>query len=422
MDVVSYGTLLVLGLVALGLTLLLAFPVKRLVTAIGWLDKPNWRKWHTGQVPLAGGLMIVCATLIMVSLLHLWDPPAWQLWAAAAMVFAIAFADDRYPIRARFRLAVQIVAAMLITVSAGWTLRSLGYSLGPFELSLGMLALPFTILGMAALTNAINMTDGLDGMAGGVVACALFWLMLSFVWVAQDVGTQGAGARAILVTEAFAMAKAIAILLGATLGFLMFNQRLPWRARAALFLGDGGSMMLGFTISALCVHIVANYGEFGMPAAAVGWIIAVPVFDLFSCILRRLAAGVTPMTPDRRHMHHLLVALGVPVSRAVPVLQVGCLLCGLVGVAGWRLDVPDYAMFWALAALFVGYHRLALATWKRLQPDADLVGRQPEVLLPSSSVPASLAMPAATAQPVEGLQDTATAPRSRLPGRRAGFG
>ncbi|MFT4103936.1 MAG: MraY family glycosyltransferase [Burkholderiaceae bacterium] len=420
MDVVSYETLLGLGLAALGLTLLLAFPVKWLVTAIGWLDKPNWRKWHTGQVPLAGGLMIVGTTLILVSLLHLWDPPAWQFWAAAAMVFAIAFADDRYPIRARFRLAVQIVAAMLITISAGWTLHSLGYSLGPFELSLGVIALPFTILGMAALTNAINMTDGLDGMAGGVVTCALFWLMLGYVWIAQDVGTTGAGARAALVTEAFAMAKAIVILLGATLGFLAFNQRLPGRARAVLFLGDGGSMMLGFTISALCVHIVANYGEFGMPAAAVGWIVALPVFDLLSCVLRRLAAGVTPMTPDRRHMHHLLVALGMPVSRAVPVLQVGCLLCGLVGVAGWRLGVPAYVMFWALVVLFVGYHWLALATWKRLQPDTDLVGRQRDDL--PVSVSASLGVPAAAGQPVDGLQDKGAASRSGIRGRRTGFG
>ena len=177
--------------------------------------------------------------------------------------------------------------------------------------------------------------------------------------------------------QAIGTARAIAVLIGATLAFLVFNQRTPWRSTAAMFLGDAGSMMLGFTIAALCVHLAGGYGAASAPAAAVGWIVAVPLIDMFACFARRLACGVTPMTPDRRHMHHLLLAIGLPVGRAVLVLQLACLLCGAIGIVGWRLHWPQAVMFYGLVVLFAIYFFGSLALWRRLQPGMDLAGRAP---------------------------------------------
>lgn len=354
------------------MALVLSGVVRRLIVRMGWLDKPNFRKWHVGAVPLAGGLLIAISATVVLLFTGLWAYPAWQLWVGALMVFAIAFIDDRYPIRARFRLSVQLAAGLLVTAATGWMLRSLGPILGGVDIHLGWIALPFTLLGIAALTNAINMTDGLDGMAGGVISSALFCLALGFMFVASDLEAQGALVRS---DQAFGSARALGVLMGATLGFLAFNQRTPWRKTAAIFLGDGGSMMLGFTIAVLCVYIASGFGEASMAPVAVGWIVAVPVVDLFACILRRVMAGVTPMTPDRRHLHHLVMAAGLPASRAVPVLQVICLACGLIGVAGWRYRVPEAWMFYGLLGAFAVYFLVSLRLWKKLEPGTDLVGR-----------------------------------------------
>ena len=405
MQSVDLQSLILPALVSLGVTLVLSGGVRRLIVRMGWLDKPNFRKWHVGAVPLAGGLLIALSSVIVMGATGLWAYPAWQLWVGALMVFAIAFIDDRYPIRARFRLSVQLAAGLLVTASTGWVLRSLGPVLGGYEIHLGLVALPFTLLGIAALTNAINMTDGLDGMAGGVIASALFWLAMGFLLVAADVREAG---NAGLADQAGGTARALAVLIGAILGFLAFNQRTPWRKTAAIFLGDGGSMMLGFTIAVLCVYLASGFGAAGVSPVAVGWIVAIPVIDLFSCILRRLMAGVTPMTPDRRHLHHLVMAAGLPASRAVPVLQVLCLLSGLVGIGGWRLGVPDAWLLYGLLLTFAVYFSVSLRLWKKFEPQADLVGRP---LVSSTESEGSVAATATAARSATDVgQDADAAP------------
>jgi hypothetical protein len=194
---------------------------------------------------------------------------------------------------------------------------------------------------------------------------------MGFLFIAQDTSANYAS----LSEQAFGTARAISVMIGATLAFLVFNQRAPWRRTAAIFLGDGGSMMLGFTIASLCVYISSGFGGPSMPAAAVGWIVCVPLIDLFACIVRRLAAGVTPMTPDRRHLHHLLLALGLPVGKAVVVLQCICFVCGAIGVIGWHLRLPDYVLFYGLVTLFLCYFFGSIAVWKKLSPNTDLVGQ-----------------------------------------------
>jgi UDP-GlcNAc:undecaprenyl-phosphate/decaprenyl-phosphate GlcNAc-1-phosphate transferase len=307
MTLLTLANPLILALLAFTTALGLSRLVVALVLRIGWVDKPNDRKLHEGAVPLAGGLMIMLTVSPLLVLSGLWRFPIGLFWLCGCIVFSIAFIDDRFPIRARYRFFAQLTAATLIALVGRIQLGGLGRLLGPFELEIGLLAIPITILGIVAATNAFNMMDGLDGLAGGVIASALFWLFVAFLLIAASAPTSAAG------VSAAAAARMCCLLIGAIGAFLVLNQRSPWRAKASIFMGDSGSMTLGFMVVVMTVYAAGGLGEVGLSAVSAAWIMGLPIIDLCAAVLRRVIAGVTPMTPDRRHVHHLLLALGLPV-------------------------------------------------------------------------------------------------------------
>src|SRR5690606_18145447 len=149
------------------------------------------------------------------------------------------------------------------------------------------------------------------------------------------------------------------------------NLRTPWRARAAIFMGDGGSMMLGFVLGWLAVRTPNAFGDAGLAPVVALWILAVPLADTMSCMLRRVAHGATPMSPDHRHLHHLLPAAGLSIRRSVAIILAAALVLGGTGILGWRMGVSDWMMFWAWVVLFVTYHYTALCFWAT-QPEDPL--------------------------------------------------
>jgi len=363
---------------ALGVGLLLMPLMVRLCLALGWVDRPDHRKLHEGPIPLAGGLLICAAVLIASLIVAPGLAHVTQFWLSAAMVLAIGFADDRFPIRARYRFAVQVSAALVFVALSGAIPTDLGRLLGPFVLTLGIFALPFAAIGITGLTNALNMMDGLDGLAGGLALTALCWLLVAFALIAGDVSASaeltGIARQSILL---------IALVAGALIAFLFFNQRAPWRVRASMFLGDGGSMTLGFLLAALSLIACSAFGPQGMTPVTAAWIAAVPLTDMFASMLRRVLVGKTPMTPDRMHVHHLLLALGLETGGTVVVLHGLSALTGLIGVAGWRLGVPEYWMFWGLLGAFAAYFVVSQRIWSRLTTGSD--GPPPSTHLTSSN-------------------------------------
>jgi len=361
---------------------------------IGWLDKPDLRKQHKGHVPIAGGLSIALSVVLAWLVIAIVDGRAPSgvvevLWPGAALVFTVGFLDDRTPLRARHRFAVQLVAALVFVGLSGAAVDRMGELVGPQFIALGMFAIPFTVLGIVGLTNAVNMVDGVDGLAGGVVFVAFAWVLLAFAHLAHDVASVDPS----MVPQARSAAMVASVLTGALLGFLFFNQRAPWRRRAAMFLGDGGSMTLGFVLGALLVYASSGFGPHGLPPVTAVWIAAIPLFDLCAAILRRDLAGTTPMTPDRRHVHHLLLALGLSPASAVMLLQGVGLLAGFVGVLGWRLGVPDYAMFWSLVALFAAYFAATQSAWQRLEATTAATRARQAAYRVSSPAPQPLIQP-----------------------------
>jgi UDP-GlcNAc:undecaprenyl-phosphate GlcNAc-1-phosphate transferase len=301
--------------------------------ALGLLDVPGGRKKHAHPIPLVGGVGMALAMVILA--------PWWmtnssrQVWLLGLLVMAAiaGVLDDRYHLRARTKLVPQILMALAVVFGANLSFENLGELLGDTPVMLGAGATLFTVFAIVGTINTTNMADGLDGLAGGYVAIAL----LAFL------------AIAVLGGET-AKIPFIATLLGANMGFLAFNMRAPWRSRAAAFMGDSGSMMLGLALAWLGLRFSIGPNPV-MPPVLGALIFALPLFDILATLLRRLLGGKNPFRADRRHIHYLLRDTGWTTKQVVSRLHLTSLLIAILGVAGWHWGWSDETLF----MLFIGF-------------------------------------------------------------------
>ena len=344
-------------LAAFGIACLLIPMLNRMARRIDWVDVPDLRKRHLCAVPLTGGVAMLSACAIVLLGLRDMQPNLAGLALGSLFLIAIGIIDDWRPLRARLRFSAQITAALAAIYLDGIRLVDLGQLVGPFILALGFMAVPFTVFGIVGVINAMNLSDGVDGLAGGLAWVALFWF-LAVVLFGGPAGAVAGNAQLIAP---------VVTVMGAIAGFLVFNMRTPWRPRAEVFMGDAGSMFLGFVLAWLAVRTSSAFGGNGLPPVFALWILAIPLFDTVSCMLRRIASGVTPMTPDRKHLHHLVLAFGLTAGQAVQLLNGIAFLLGLVGYAAWRLDVPQYHMFCALMTTLVISHWAIQRAWASIE-------------------------------------------------------
>lgn len=286
--------------------------VSRWSSAIGLVDAPGGRKVHPRSISRLGGVAVVAAAtgaLALAAAAHgsLVDlAPVTSLLFGGALVFVVGLADDVRPLSPWPRLAVEIMAAGV--VMAGGLLIERVTVLGA-TWDLGWLAWPVTAMWLVGLTNAFNLIDGLDGLAGGIAVIA------------------GTTCAAILVVRGHtAEAMVLAALVGGALGFLIYNFE-----PATIFLGDGGSLLFGFLLAATAV---AGWQKGATALATIVplLIFALPIADAASALGRRLLARPADgrpslsaairriVEPDQGHIHHRLVALGWSTRQVVLVL------------------------------------------------------------------------------------------------------
>lgn len=335
----------------------------RIAPAIGMVDVPGGRKQHGHPVPLVGGLAIFTALLAGGVLLGV-APRIGYFLFALSIIIAVGLWDDVTEIRPRAKFAIQIVACALMIWGAGVQLATLGNLFGFRAIGLWILAAPMTIFAVVGVVNAINMMDGLDGLAGCVSFTAFAW----YAVVAIDSGLD------VQFYTALTMCGAIA-------GFLVFNLRFPWQPHARVFLGDAGSLMIGFALGWFAIDLTQGAGRQFPPISAL-WVILLPLADCVSLMARRLRRGKSPFEGDRHHIHHYLLARGLTPSETLAVLTGISVLFGAVGYFGWRLRVPEPALFWTFAIAFFVYHFTIERAWARLDAPAPAQGQshgvQPE--------------------------------------------
>jgi UDP-GlcNAc:undecaprenyl-phosphate GlcNAc-1-phosphate transferase len=296
---VTLTTLLTIFAAAL-LAVASAMPlVRRAAVRWGFMDQPAARKLHTTPIPRLGGIGMVGA--VLVALLVFEDRFGINQLASiligAAWVSALGAWDDRYGLRPAYKLLGQLAAAAYLVVSG----VHVSFLPSPY------LNWMVTIVWLVGLTNAINFLDNMDGLSGGVVAIAAGFFLLLAVQSGQ-----------------YLVGGLAAALLGASVGFLFYNFN-----PASIFMGDTGSLFLGFTLAALAIKL-----RFPGNAAIVTWMVPVlvlglPIFDTTLVVISRLRRGVHPVTPGKDHTSHRLVRLGFTRREAVLTLY---LVAGMLGM------------------------------------------------------------------------------------------
>lgn len=288
---------------ALALTPLVALACRRL----GFVDEPGVRKVHARSTPVLGGVAVVAAVALALGVGLLLDDriagglrleaPIVVAFAAALLVFGVGVYDDLFGLGARYKLVAQVVIASMLSIDG---VRIDAIELGPdWSVQLGWLAAPATVVWLVGLTNAVNLIDGMDGLASGIAALGAAVVAL----VAWLLG-------------AFVVAVTMLAVVGALLGFLLFNFH-----PARIFLGDSGSLFLGFLIAAGA--LVAGAGTPSLDLLGLAFVgLSVPILDTGFAMLRRFLERRSIFAPDRNHLHHRLLHKGVPQRRAALLLWV----------------------------------------------------------------------------------------------------
>lgn len=287
--------------------------VKRFARQIGAIDIPkDNRRMHKKPIPRLGGLSIFVGFLGAILLLGQLDQTMLCVLLGASIIVALGMFDDVLALSAKLKFIVQIVAAA-IPVCIGNLQISLFTNLNPFSeesyLHLGVLAIPVTILWIVGITNAVNLIDGLDGLAVGVSSIAAITML----------------AVSLLIGET-AIAVTMGALTGACVGFMPYNLN-----PAKIFMGDTGSTFLGYMLAT--VSIMGLFKFYAVISFAVPFLIlGLPIFDTANAIIRRVAAGRSPMSPDRGHVHHKLIDMGFNQKQAVAILYAISATLGLTAV------------------------------------------------------------------------------------------
>lgn len=286
-------------------------------------DSTEARKIHTGLVPRLGGVGIFYAFLVALLFagkkLSLVDESYFLPLLGAVVVHLAGLYDDLKGMPARFKLAAQITAALLV-VAGGFKFNSLYFSPDLLSGPLAWLSYIVTLGWIVGVTNAINLIDGLDGLAGGISCIAALCYAICYEMAGQWFPS----------FVSFAVA-------GAAAGFLVFNYPAP---KAKLFMGDSGSLFLGFSLSLL--PLLKNPGTAGameigvLPAAL---ILAIPIFDTLRAIYRRLKARISITSPDRLHFHHLLFDAGFTTKAILRIVYSITLGLALLFIAASRLPL-----------------------------------------------------------------------------------
>ena len=317
-------------------TLLLLLILIKLAPAWKLMDHPGGRKDHLGKTPVVGGLAI---GLVFVAALVLLQPNAW--WAsvlAIVMLLVLGVLDDIHDLAPLPKLLTQAGAVLLMFYAGDVKLTIVGDLIGYGPIGTWYFAPLITVLAVIGVINAVNMADGIDGHAGFISLIAF----LTYAYVARE-------------SALWEQYKLLLALAGGVAAFLFLNARSPWLKHAKTFLGDAGSMMLGFVIAWFAVDITQGPGRTFSPICAL-WVVVIPLCDCVSLMIRRRLAGGSMFVADRQHLHHYLLTRGLSVGQATMTSVAVNLACAAIGVLGWKLRVPEPVMFAGFVTLFIGYH------------------------------------------------------------------
>jgi len=306
------------------------------------VDLPGGRKVHTRPVPRIGGIaMIMGAFVPLLYWLHA-EKFVIAYLAGATVLVAFGMLDDIWDISPKYKFAGQIIATLIIIIGGDVRISSLGMLIPDGYFIPQYIALPLTLLIIVGATNAINLSDGLDGLAGGI--CLLIFAAIGYLSSLE--GDQVIGLIALSLS-------------GVLFGFLRFNTH-----PATIFMGDAGSQFLGFSAAALSIHLTQASPTLNqvLPLILLGF----PILDTLTVMTTRISKGKSPFSADKNHFHHHLMGLGLHHAESVLVIYIFQSLLILSALffryhSDWLLLI-EY--LWFSATVLILFHQARKNSWK----------------------------------------------------------
>ncbi len=359
----NWQSALLAGAIAFVINVGLTPLITSLAHRFRWYDEPNHRKIHTRLVPRLGGVGMFLSFVVSTGLVSAiaWaasggaqrgvlEPRFLAILAGMALIHGMGLADDFSSLRAPLKLLIQIAAAALVT-TGGFAVRSINL---PYigRLSLGLASYPITVLWIIGIANAINLIDGMDGLAGGISTFAALTMGVVALIQGRD--------------EAALLALALG---GAGAAFLVYN--LP---PASIFMGDSGAYFLGFTLATIAlmgISRMATVGSLIIPLT----LLIIPVMDTMAAIVRRVRDGRHPFSPDKEHLHHRLLDLGLGERHILAVVYGFSLYLSVVAITSVILpeQANTYLVLVVWAGTMLGFYSLGMnrnRSSRTTRPDA----------------------------------------------------
>jgi UDP-GlcNAc:undecaprenyl-phosphate GlcNAc-1-phosphate transferase len=326
---------------AAGVSIVALVVLARLAEPIGLVDRPNSRKLHVGHVPLVGGLAVFIGMLAGALWLGGFSRFVQILLATSTAVALLGVLDDRYDLSVRARLLVQTAAILTVIATTGVYVHSLGHVFG-HELTLGWMGIPFTVIAVIGLLNAFNMMDGIDGLAGSLSLVTIGAILL------YSNTARIHGPTALMLLTGCAL-----------LPYLTANLGLVGHK---IFLGDAGSMVLGYLFAWTLIDFSQATPKHISPVDVL-WCVALPVLDTLAVMYRRMRQNKSPFKPDRGHIHHILLGAGLSPRRALVCLIALAATFAFFGSVIRMLDTE--ASLVTFGALLMAYTLTTTRIWLR---------------------------------------------------------
>ena len=316
---------------------------------LDFIDRPGGRKLHAGEVPVVGGLAMFMALLLGLAMLPEGVRPPATFTATAFVFVCLGLIDDRFNLPSALRLFVQVAAVITMAIAGAISVQHVGAPFGTgTTLFVPPVAMFVTVMLVVGAVNALNMVDGIDGLAGSMGLIALVAVAL--------VATLGANAT--VLGLAVVLAAAVA-------GFLVFNLPLGVNRTIRVFMGDAGSMLVGFSLAWMMVSLSQDPRSAVAPVTLL-WFAAMPIYDMVATGLGRVLRGESPMRADNNHLHHRLLKKGYSPRAALGVLAALAVLWAIAGLALDGSGLPEWVSM--LAFLVAGGVTVAIVQRLPAQP------------------------------------------------------
>jgi UDP-GlcNAc:undecaprenyl-phosphate GlcNAc-1-phosphate transferase len=327
---------------------------------VGLVDTPCKRKNHECDIPLSGGIAMFLSFTFTALLLNDSIHNLRPLFSGLMILVVVGVLDDLHELKARTRFIMQLMAGFVAFQWGNVQLVDFGDLLAANKtLELRDFSLPMTLFAIVGITNAVNLLDGVDGLAGSISLLTIGILTI-IAFLAGNI-------------SCFHILGLVCI---SILPFLFYNWRFYLNKKALVFMGDAGSLFLGFIIAYYFIKLSQGEDRCMVPVTAL-WIFAFPVIETITLIIRRLLQGRSPFSADREHFHHLLQAWGLSQPKTVLFILIISIVFAIIGLLGEYYPLPEHFMFYGFMLLFVAYFFAVRWAWIRFaQKNKDYVAQR----------------------------------------------